>query len=70
MQDSRIIEVDGVFLGAAVSLPDGQGWRVVAADERLARLNGTITDSVQDARRVARQLYLATRQVSVFAKAS
>jgi hypothetical protein len=59
MQDSRIIEVDGVFLGAAVALPDDQGWRFVAANDRVGQLDGRILASLSDARRLARQTFLA-----------
>ena len=59
MQDSRIIEADGVFLGAAVCLPDDQGWRFVAADDRVVRLDGHIWPSLPEARRSARQAFLA-----------
>jgi len=59
MQDSRIIEVDGVFLGAAVALPDDQGWRFVAANHRVVQLDGRVLASLPDVRRLARQGFLA-----------
>jgi hypothetical protein len=59
MQDSRIIEVDGVFLGAAVALPDEQGWRFVAANHRVVQLDGRVLASLSDVRRLARQGFLA-----------
>jgi hypothetical protein len=65
MQDSRVIEIDGVFLGAAVALPDDRGWRIVVADARVGRLEGTIAPSLQDVRRLARQAYQAARIVPV-----
>ena len=55
MQDSRVIEIDGVFLGAAVALSDSRGWRIVVADPRVERLDGTIAPSLHDVRRLARQ---------------
>jgi hypothetical protein len=61
MQNSRIIEVDGIFLGAAVTLPDEQGWRIVAADDRMERLNGTVAASWHDAQRLARQAFFTWR---------
>jgi hypothetical protein len=59
MQDSRIIEADGVFLGAAVCLPDDQGWRFVAANDRVGRLDGQVWPSLPEAKRSARQAFLA-----------
>ncbi len=61
MHDSRVIEVDGVFLGAAMALPDGEGWRIVAADVRVTRLNGTVTTSWQEAQKLARTAYFTWR---------
>jgi len=61
MQDSRVIEIEGVFLGAAVALPDDRGWRIVVADPRVRRLEGTVAPSLQDVRRLARQAYQAAR---------
>jgi hypothetical protein len=60
MQDSRIIEADGVFLGAAVCLPDDQGWRFVAANDRVGKLDGRIVASLPETRRLAKQAYLAS----------
>ncbi len=61
MQDSRVIEVDGVFLGAAVALPHAQGWRIVAADSRVHPLDGTVVATLPEVRRLARQAYQASR---------
>jgi len=60
MQDSRIIEADGVFLGAAVCLPDQQGWRFVAANDRVGAIDGRIATSLPEARRLAKQAFLAS----------
>ena len=57
--DSRIIEADGVFLGAAVCLPDQQGWRFVAANDAVGTLNGRIVASLPEARRLVRATFLA-----------
>ncbi len=66
MHQSRIIEIDGVFLGAAVMVPGDKGWRIVAADSRLSRCDGFVAESFPEIRRLARQAYLATRFVPVF----
>jgi hypothetical protein len=60
MQDSRIIEADGVFLGAAVCLPDAQGWRFVAANDRVGKIDGVVVPSLPETRRLAKQAYLAS----------
>jgi hypothetical protein len=61
MQDSRVIEVEGVFVGAAVALPNAQGWRIVAANARVSRLDGTIAATMPEVRRLARLAWQATR---------
>jgi hypothetical protein len=54
MADSRVIEVNGVFLGAAVALPHQAGWKFVAANDRVGPLNGRIASSLSEARLMAR----------------
>ena len=61
MHDSRIIEVDGVFLGAALALPDGEGWRIVASDARVSRIDGTVAASYGEAQRLARSAFFTWR---------
>ncbi len=56
MIQSHIIEVDGVFVGAAVRLDTG--YRFVATDFRLEQLDSTIWPTLADIRRLARGLYL------------
>ena len=58
MGDSRVLEVNGVFLGAAVALPNQQGWRLVAANDRLGRFDGCIAATWAEAQRLARQAFL------------
>ena len=70
MHQSRIIEVDGVFLGAALGLPGAEGWRIVAADAHLARLHGTVAASLAEVRRLARQTYFANRPTHVVSLAA
>ncbi len=57
MHTSKVIEVDGIFLGAAVMLPQAQGWRFVAADQRVVPLNGIVAETIEDTRRLARRAY-------------
>jgi hypothetical protein len=60
MHTSKVIEVDGIFLGAAVMLPQAQGWRFVAADQRVVPLDGTVAETIEDTRRLARRAYQAS----------
>ncbi len=57
MHDSKIIEINGIFLGAAVALNDQAGWQVVAADARARRADGQIGKTYQDAQALARQAF-------------
>ncbi len=60
MHTSKVIEVDGIFLGAAVMLPQSRGWRFVAADQRVVPLDGTVAETIEDTRRLARRAYQAS----------
>jgi hypothetical protein len=51
MLKSHVIEVDGVFVGAAVQHSDG--YRLVAVAPQLAPLNGVVAPTLQDTRRLA-----------------
>jgi hypothetical protein len=53
MHQSHIVEIDGVFVGAALRQSDG--YRFVAVDERLRQLNGSMLPTLSDLRRLARQ---------------
>jgi hypothetical protein len=53
MLQSHIIEIDGVFVGAAVRLD--RGYRFVATDMRLEDLDGSIWPNLEDVRRLARR---------------
>ncbi len=46
MLQSHVIEIDGVFVGAAVRLDNG--YRFIATDIRLDDLDGTIWPSLPD----------------------
>ena len=56
MLQSHIIEIDGVFVGAAVRID--RGYRFVAIDFRLEELDSTICRTLADVQRLARRLYL------------
>jgi len=61
MQSSKIIEVDGVFIGAAVRLPEGGGWRFVSADERSSAADGATAATLEDASMMARRAFVTSR---------
>lgn len=54
MLQSYVIDVDGVFVGAAVRLDSG--FRFVATDLRLHELDSTVWPTLADVQRVARRL--------------
>lgn len=62
MQQSHVIEVDGIFVGAAVRL--GDGVRFVAVDVRVKDLDDTIFPSLNQAHEVARKLYRIGRSTT------
>jgi hypothetical protein len=66
MKQSRIIELNGTFLGAAVSLGGKAGWQVVAAG--LA--DGQVAASFQDASGLARQAFWAAQPLDHQPKAA
>jgi hypothetical protein len=51
MHQSHVIDIDGVFVGAAVRLSDG--FRFVAVDGRLEEIDGSLWPTLNDVRRVA-----------------
>ena len=57
MQDSKIIEVNGIFLGAAVALGNHAGWQFVAADARVGWADGLIAKTYQDTQTLARKAF-------------
>jgi len=59
MLQSHVIDIDGVFVGAAVRLHDG--YRFVATDLRLDEIDGSLWPSLNDVRRVARARLRAGR---------
>jgi len=55
MLQSHIIDVDGVFVGAAIRID--HGYRFVATDFRLEELDTSVWPTLADVRRVARRVY-------------
>ena len=61
MKTSKIIELNGEFIGAAIMLPERQGWRFVSANQRADGANGRTAPTLQEMRAVARRAFLAAR---------
>jgi hypothetical protein len=57
MLQSHPIDIDGVFVGAAIRLD--QGYRFIAINMRLEELDQTIWPTLADVQRLARRLYLS-----------
>jgi hypothetical protein len=55
MNQSHVIEVNGVFVGAAVRMPEG--FRFVAVDLRVGDLNGRLAATLDETRRLASSTY-------------
>jgi hypothetical protein len=64
MRRSRPIEVDGVFLGAAVE--HELGVRFIAADVRVTEMDQSIWPTLDYAYRSARQLFKSGRAANPF----
>ena len=60
MQGSRVVEIDGVFIGAAVLLPD-KGWRFVATHPRAQEADGIIAPTLHDAQQAAKRAFVTSR---------
>jgi hypothetical protein len=56
MLQSHPIDIDGVFVGAAIRLD--RGYRFIATNMRLEELDQTLWPTLADVQRVARRLYL------------
>ncbi len=59
MLQSHIVEIDGTFLGAAVRLADG--YKFVAVNDRLNGLDGRVSPTLWELRRMARAAFLSGR---------
>jgi hypothetical protein len=64
MRHSRLIEVEGVFLGAAVE--HELGVRFIAVDVRVAEMDQSIWPNLDYAYRSARQLFKSGRAANPF----
>jgi hypothetical protein len=64
MRQSRLIEVDGVFLGAAVE--HEFGVRFIAVDVRVTEMDQSIWPTLEYAYRSARQLFRSGRAANPF----
>ncbi|HEY4043614.1 MAG TPA: hypothetical protein VGM32_17445 [Rhodopila sp.] len=56
MLQSHVIDIDGVFVGAAIRLD--RGYRFIATDIRLEELDQTTWPTLADVQRLARRLFL------------
>jgi hypothetical protein len=61
MHTSKVVEVDGVFVGAAIMLPESKGWRFVSADRRARDADGCTAPTLHDAQLLARRAFLTAR---------
>jgi hypothetical protein len=64
MKDSKIIEVNGIFLGAAIMLRDQGGWQVVAANERVAPADGQVAPTFRDASALVMRAYYGAAEAA------
>lgn len=55
MLQSHVIDIDGIFVGAAVRLDSG--YRFIATNMKLDDLDGSIWPSLADIQRLARQAF-------------
>jgi len=67
MRKSSVLVIDGVFLGAVLSLPEAGGWRIIAADPRLTCLHGVICTSPREAESLARRALLTAPRADIAA---
>jgi hypothetical protein len=54
MLQSHVIEIDGLFVAAAIQ--HDQGYRIVAIDPRIEELDGSVWPTLDHARRLAGSL--------------
>ena len=55
MLQSHIIDIDGVFVGAAIRVD--RGYRFVAIDFRMEELDASVWPTLPDVQRVARRVF-------------
>ncbi len=61
MQKSQVVQINGIFVGTAVTLPFSNGLRFVAVDPRVDELDGSIWPTMKDIEHLTRQLFLTGR---------
>ncbi len=59
MHESRVIEINGQFVAAALAEAALGGWRLVAADPRLLAIDGKVAASFEEARSMAHQSFFS-----------
>jgi len=59
MLQSHIVDIDGIFVGAAVLISGG--YKFVAVDRRLVGLDGRVLPTLGDLRRAARSAFFSGR---------
>jgi hypothetical protein len=59
MLQSHIVDIDGIFVGAAVLISGG--YKFVAVDRRLVGLDGRVLPTLGDLRRAARAMFFSGR---------
>ncbi len=64
MQKSKIVEIDGIFIGAVVLLSDAEGWRFVAADHRADGANGCTAPTLHEIQQLAKKAFFSSRSPS------
>lgn len=67
MLQSHVVEIGGIFVGAAVRQPEG--YRFVAVDVRLFQIDGRVWPTLADVRRHARSTFLSGRAPAPMAPA-
>ncbi len=61
MQTSKVVEVDGIFIGAAIMLLNAEGWRFVAAHARAQQADGITAPTLVEAQLAAKRAFVASR---------
>jgi hypothetical protein len=64
MHVSKIVEVDGIFIGATLHVPDADGWRFVSTDQRADAADGAVAPTLADAQKLAKRAFLTTRKTT------
>ncbi len=68
MQNSKVVEINGIFVGAAVR--QASGWRFVAADPRVTLADGQVAETFREAQSLARAAFLSAAGAALPARGS